>query len=80
MNRILLSQLESQQTARIVNIADNGSMKRRFMELGLVHNSRIRCTMAPGRGIKGYCICGSVMGIRDRDAMRVEVEVTGDEE
>ena len=75
MNKTMLSDINAGQRARVTNVGCCGDMRRRFMDLGLIRGTTVRCILTSKGGMKAYNIRGAVIGIRPRDARSVEVEV-----
>ena len=75
MNKTMLSDIKVGQSARVTSVGCYGDIRRRFMDLGLIRGTTVRCILGSGGGMKAYSIRGAVIGIRPRDARDVEVEV-----
>ncbi len=71
----MLSDINVGQRARITNVGCCGNIRRRFMDLGLIRGTMVRCILTSNGGMKAYNIRGAVIGIRPMDARSVEVEV-----
>ncbi len=68
------------QYARVTEVRNCGSIRKRFMDLGLIRGSGVCCILSSGGSMKAYNIRGAVIAIRQRDAHSVTVEVDGDED
>lgn len=80
MKKIQLSDIQVGQSAVVRSVNNYGSIRRRFMDLGLIKGSGVCCILSSGKGMKAYNIRGAVIGIRQSDAARVDVEVENGEE
>ena len=80
MKKIQLSDINVGQRAVVSSVNNYGSIRRRFMDLGLIRGSDVCCILSSRGGMKAYNIRGAVIGIRRDDAKRVDVEVCDDEE
>lgn len=79
MNKTLLSDIRPGQWARVTEVRNCGSIRQRFMDLGLIRGSSVCCILSSRGGMSAYNIRGAVIAIRDRDAHSVTVEVEKDE-
>ncbi len=80
MNKTLLSDIRPGQNARVSEVRNCGSIRQRFMDLGLIRGSSVCCILSSGGSMKAYNIRGAVIAIRDRDAGSITVEVEKDED
>jgi len=57
----------------IINkILTQGSMRRRFMDIGLLENTRVQCVgMSPSGDPKAFLIRGAVIAIRSEDCAEI---------
>ena len=56
-------------------ITINGSMHRRFIDIGLVENTLVKCVgESPSGDPKAYLIRGAVIAIRSEDAEKISVK------
>ncbi len=54
-----------------------GDMRRRFLDLGLVENTRVECIgRSPGGDPSAYLIRGAVIAIRAKDCRGIHVRPT----
>ena len=80
MNKTLLSDIRPGQSARVTEVKNCGSIRQRFMDLGLIRGSSVCCILSSHGSMNAYNIRGAVIAIRRRDAASVEVEVCEDED
>ncbi len=80
MNKTLLSDIRPGQRACVTEVRSCGSIRQRFMDLGLIRGSRVCCILSSRGSMRAYNIRGAVIAIRDRDARSVTVEVEKDED
>lgn len=53
----------------------NGSMLRRFIDIGLVENTFVKCVSeSPSGDPKAYLIRGAVIAIRSEDAEKISIK------
>jgi len=70
-----LSQLDRGQTARVSGLQANGSIRRRFQDLGLIQGTLVECLGASPLGDPcAYLIRGAVIALRKSDADTVSIE------
>lgn len=70
-----LSQLKPGQWATVKYLTAAGSMRRRFLDLGLVEHTKVQCLGKSPLGDPGaYLIRGTVIAIRAKDAQDIIVE------
>ena len=68
----LLSGLREGEQARVEEIALEGGMERRLLDLGLTEGARVTCVQkAPSGDPAAYLIRGAVIALRKADADRV---------
>ena len=79
MNKTLLSDIRPGQYAKVTEVINCGSIRQRFMDLGLIRGSGVYCILSSGGSMRAYNIRGAVIAIRQRDAESVRVEVEEDE-
>ncbi len=80
MNKMLLSNISAGQKVLVTEVKNCGSIRQRFMDLGLIPGSEVRCILSSGGSMKAYCIRGALVAVRKRDAQSVTVEVCEDED
>lgn len=72
---MLLSSLHVGEHALIDSVNTEDSMRRRLYELGFIKGAETMCLMQSPLGKSAaYSICGSVIALRDRDAMTITVK------
>ncbi len=70
-----LSELKINQTAVVTEINTVSDMRRRFLDIGLVENTRVKCVgKSPAGDPSAYFIRGAVIAIRAVDAMSIVVD------
>ena len=68
------------QSARIAEILPCGDIRQRFLDIGLICGTKIKCLhRSRGKDMKAYLIRGAVIAIRNEDcrAVLVKKEVDG---
>ena len=72
---ITIDKLLPGQSARVLRLNTKGGMRRRFIDLGLIEGTVIRCVgKSPLGDPSAYLIRGAVIAIRSSDAVTVEAE------
>lgn len=70
-----LCDLSAGESARIVEILPCGDIRQRFLDIGLIRGTRIKCLhRSRGNDMKAYLIRGAVIAIRNEDCRSVLVE------
>ena len=70
-----LNNLSVGESCFIDNINIKGSMLRRFIDIGLVKNTYVKCIgESPSADPKAYLIRGAVIAIRSEDAEKITVK------
>lgn len=70
-----LDKLKINQSARVISVENKGEMKDRFLDIGLVQNTLVKCVLSgKKKEINGYEIRGAVIAIRKEDAEKVKVD------
>ncbi len=71
---ISLSDIGVGQSAAVIKILSSGSIRRRFLDIGLVSGTRVTCLMkSPCGDPTAYYIRGAVIAIRRKDAADILV-------
>lgn len=71
---ISLSDIDVGQSVIVKKLASSGSIRRRFLDIGLVSGTRVTCLMkSPCGDPTAYLIRGAVIAIRRKDAADVLV-------
>ncbi|MBE6880752.1 MAG: ferrous iron transport protein A [Ruminococcaceae bacterium] len=69
-----LCQLEAGESGRITAIYTKGDMRRRFMDMGLIADTKVTCILKSSKGdISAYLIRGAVIAIRCEDVREIFV-------
>lgn len=60
----------------VLKLNSSGIIRRRLMDMGVLPGSNIRCVLSsPSGNPKAYFVKGSVIAIRNSDALDVEVDL-----
>lgn len=71
---MLMSDLNVCETAKVVQINSNSSLKRRLYDLGFFPNSRVECVLvSPFSSPILYKVNGAFIALRKKDAKEIEV-------
>ncbi|MBQ8532186.1 MAG: ferrous iron transport protein A [Clostridia bacterium] len=69
-----LCDLEVGQSCIVSEILTRGSMRRRFLDIGLIENTVVKCVgQSPSGDPKAYLIRGAVIAIRSDDSGEIIV-------
>jgi len=80
MDKKRLHMLRPNEKAIVVDIESDGSIKRRFLDMGVVPECEIECTLeSPFHDPKAYLIRGAVIAIRNQDAKGIIIEQKEDQ-
>ena len=72
---ISLNNLKINSQAKILEVNNTGSIRRRLLDLGLVNNSTIVPVLeSPSKGLKAFDIRETLIAIRDEDAGKIIVK------
>ena len=67
-----MNDMEIGDTARVVQLNIEGSMRRRLLDIGLIEGTKIECLQkSPLGDPAAYLIRGAVIAIRSEDSIRV---------
>ena len=70
-----LFELEKGQKCRIDKIYENGNIKRRFLDIGLVENTIVECVgISPLGDPKAFSIRGGIIALRRRDCKNILIK------
>lgn len=59
----------------VKNIRNQGSIRRRLLDIGLVPGTEVECVLkSPPNDPKAYFIRGALIAIRKKDASEIELE------
>ena len=71
---LFLHELLPGETGRVLEIHTKGSMRRRFLDLGLIPGTEVKCIgRSPGGDPTAYQIRGAVVAIRRVDGASIRV-------
>lgn len=71
-----LDQLKIGDKGIVKNILNDQSIKRRFLDIGLIPGSIVECVLkSPLGDPTAYFIRGALIAIREEDSKKVQVEV-----
>ena len=69
-----LNELAPGEKGVVIDLYTTGSMRRRFLDIGLVRNTVVECVgRSPGGDPSAYLIRGAVIAIRAEDCRSVRV-------
>lgn len=72
MENITLNSLQVGEKARIYDVLANGSIKRRFLDIGLINGTEIECVgKSPMGDPMAFLIRGTVIAIRCDDCKNI---------
>lgn len=76
MNRTLsLSDIQPGQSAVVKELHSEGSIRRRFLDIGLIEGTKVECVgRSPGGDPCAYLIRGAVIAIRSEDSRYILVQ------
>ena len=73
-----LGALKEGQTARVKDILQEGTMRRRLQDIGIIEGTRIKCLQKSFWGDPvAYLIRGAVISLREEDSDQILVETVG---
>lgn len=73
-----LGALKEGQTARVKDILQEGAMRRRLQDIGIIEGTRIKCLQKSFWGDPvAYLIRGAVIALREEDSDQILVETVG---
>lgn len=72
---ISLCDIDVGKTATVKKLLSVGSIRRRFLDIGIVPDTKVTCLMkSPGGDPTAYLIRGAVVAIRRKDAADILVK------
>ena len=78
MELVNLCDISTGEEVRVVRLDTRGSIRRRFLDLGLVENTVVKCVgHSPLGDPSAYLIRGAVSAIRDDDSIHVKCMYLG---
>lgn len=73
-NTCYLHEMKTGQTAVILSLDTEGSIRRRLIDLGLIEGTRVRCMLRKRRGESAaFLIRGTVIALRREDACHIRI-------
>ncbi len=70
-----LNELSVGECGRVVGLVTEGSMRRRFLDIGIAPGTHVSCVgKSPFGDPRAYLIRGSIVAIRGRDAYGIIIE------
>lgn len=70
-----LNRLRLNESAVIDKIMTKGDIRRRFLDIGLIESTKVKCVcISPQGNPKAYLIRGSVIAIRNEDCADVLIK------
>ncbi len=72
---ITLNQLNLWDSGTVKEIFADGQLKRRFLDIGIIKGSKIKCVaISPQGDPKAFFVRGAVIALRNEDSALVEME------
>lgn len=72
---VRLCDIEPDECALVIELKNDGPMRRRLCDLGLVEDTRVKCVgKSPAGDPAAYLIRGAVIAIRRTDSAQIIVE------
>ena len=76
MNILTLDRLLINQSAIVAKINSSGLMRRRLMDIGIVPGTKLKCVLSsPIGNPRAYFVKESLIALRTKDAMEIEVDL-----
>lgn len=74
--QLSLSAMRPGQRARVRALLNEGSMRRRLLDIGLIENTLVECIgKSPAGDPAAYLIRGAVIAIRAEDGQKILIEL-----
>ena len=74
-NNVPLSDMAPGEQATVSCLLTEGSMRRRFLDMGLMEGTEVECVgRSPWGDPSAYRFCGAVVALRARDSQTILVE------
>lgn len=71
-----LSELPVGRSAKVTRLDTTGTMRRRFLDIGLVEETQIECLgRSPSGDPSAYLIRGAVIAIRSEDGSSIQISM-----
>ena len=75
---IALSALRLGESGTIRRMENQGGMRRRLRDVGLIEGASVTCLgRSPGGDPAAYAVCGAVLALRDADSGQIYVHKEG---
>jgi len=75
MNKKFLSEIKPGDKAIIKKVMNEGSIKRRLLDIGLIPGTKIECVLrSPSGDPYAYNIRGSIFALRNTDTEKILIE------
>lgn len=69
-----LCDLNIDESAEVIKLTNQGAMRRRLQDIGLIEGTKVKCVLkSPLGDPKAYEIRGAVIAIREEDAGKIYV-------
>ena len=69
-----LNRLCPGESAFVKGLNNNGALRRRLLDMGIVEGTRVECLgMSPGGDPKAFLVRGAVLAIRDQDCRDIMI-------
>ena len=70
-----LNDIKPGQSARVKKLTSTGSIRRRFLDIGLIEDTRVECLgCSPSGDPAAYLIRGAVIAIRKKDGQDILID------
>lgn len=74
-NIFSLNELPEGKTARVKELGNTGSMRRRLQDIGLIEGTDVKCLQkSPAGDPIAYYIRGAVIALRSEDSVKISVQ------
>lgn len=74
-NSVPLSEMKPGERATVRELLTVGSMRRRFLDMGLMEGTEVECVgRSPWGDPSAYRFCGAVVALRARDSRTILVD------
>lgn len=71
-----LSELPVGRSAKVTRLDTTGTMRRRFLDIGLVEETQVECLgRSPSGDPSAYLIRGAVIAIRSEDGSSIQINM-----
>ena len=69
-----IKDLKLNEEGIVIKVKAEDNIKRRLMDIGLVKGSKVKPVLI-NKNIRAYLIKGTVIGIRNKDTLNIEVNI-----